>query len=97
MTMADITYNNCIHKELCDVYALFGVTDVPADDITPCKLFKSADVVEVVRGEWIRPTMINGRTFDIPHCSACGDVPCDTKNYCPECGAKMDAERKCEE
>lgn len=50
----------------------------------------AADVVEVVHGEWIRPTMINGRTFDIPHCSACGDVPCDTKNYCSNCGAKMD-------
>lgn len=57
----------------------------------------TADVVEVVHGEWIRPTMINGRTFDIPHCSVCGDVPCDTKNYCPDCGAKMDGERKCEE
>lgn len=45
---------------------------------------------KIVHGEWIKPTMINGRTFDIPHCSVCGDVPCDTKNYCPNCGAKMD-------
>ena len=49
----------------------------------------AADVVEVVYGEWVRPTIINGRTFDIPHCSVCDDVPCDTKNYCPNCGAKM--------
>lgn len=45
---------------------------------------------KIVYGEWIKPTIINGRTFDIPHCSVCGDVPCDTKNYCPNCGAKMD-------
>lgn len=50
----------------------------------------AADVVEVVHGSWIKPTMIDGRTFDIPHCSVCGEVPCDTKNYCPNCGAKMD-------
>lgn len=50
----------------------------------------AADVIEVVHGKWIKPTMIDGRIFDIPHCSACGEVPCDTKNYCPNCGAKMD-------
>lgn len=41
-------------------------------------------------GQWLRPTVIDGRSFDIPHCSVCSDVPCDTKNYCPNCGAKMD-------
>ena len=43
----------------------------------------------VVHGEWIRPTMINGVNFDIPHCSVCRTVPCDEGKYCPNCGAKM--------
>lgn len=64
------------------------------DCVEQLKSLPASDVVEVVHGEWIKPTMINGRTFDIPHCSACGDVPCDTKNYCPNCGAKMDGDKK---
>ena len=44
----------------------------------------------VVHGRWVRPTMINGVNFDIPHCSVCEKVPCDEGNYCPNCGAKMD-------
>ena len=36
-----LTCNDCIHKELCDVYVTMGVTDCPADDTTICKLFKN--------------------------------------------------------
>ena len=43
----------------------------------------------VRHGEWVRPTMINGVNFDIPHCSVCRTVPCDEGKYCPNCGAKM--------
>ena len=44
------TCNDCIHQYLCDIYANAGVTDVPADDITICEVFKNkADVVEVIR------------------------------------------------
>ena len=62
----------------------------------------SADVVEVVHGEWECPC------FDISdywRCSACGEewffeydpTEAETKvNYCPRCGAKMDGERRCE-
>lgn len=42
------------------------------------------------KGEWIRPTKINGRSFNIPHCSACEGVPCgvdENTRYCPYCGA----------
>lgn len=49
----------------------------------------TADVAEVRHGKWITPTKINGRTFDIPHCSVCGNVPCDKGKYCPNCGADM--------
>ena len=45
------------------------------------------------KGEWIRPTKINGRSFNIPHCSNCEEVPCgidEHTRYCPNCGAKME-------
>lgn len=51
------------------------------------------DAMPVAHGNWIVPTVIGGRAFNIPHCSVCNGVPCgvnkDTK-YCPNCGAKMD-------
>ena len=43
-------------------------------------------------GEWITPTSIGGRAFNIPHCSACNGVPCgvdENTKFCPNCGAKM--------
>lgn len=51
----------------------------------------TADVVEVVYGEWIR----QDETFTRFMCSECG-----TKNhnirwrYCPNCGAKMDEKKE---
>lgn len=52
------------------------------------------DAVEVV-WHWVKPTVIDGRAFNIPHCSVCNGVPCgvdEHTNYCPNCGAKMDGE-----
>lgn len=46
----------------------------------------------VRHGHWINPTVIDGRAFNIPHCSICNEVPCgvdEHTNYCPNCGAKM--------
>ena len=55
----------------------------------------TADVVEVKHGEWIRPTIIHGITIaGLLHCSVCGEVPCDEGKYCPNCGAKMDGEKR---
>ena len=59
-----------------------------------------ADVVEVRHGEWIEKD--DGWDGVLYTCSACG---CDwttidgtpfenNMRYCPECGAKMDGERK---
>ena len=45
-------------------------------------------------GRWIKPTKINGRNFSVPHCSACEGIPCgadENTHYCPNCGAKMEA------
>lgn len=52
--------------------------------------FPTADVVEVVHGEW-KPNNLNG--FKIYDCSNCG-IHMETKwNYCPHCGARMDGGR----
>lgn len=49
----------------------------------------TADVVEVKKGRWERPTRIGGMTVNLPHCSICGEVPCDEGKFCPNCGADM--------
>jgi len=52
----------------------------------------SREQVEKMRGEWIFPTVVNGRSFNIPHCSICGGVPCGTDEntkFCANCGAPM--------
>ena len=49
-------------------------------------------VEKVWRGEWITPTIIGGRAYNIPHCSACNGVPCGTDEhtrFCAHCGAPM--------
>jgi len=53
------------------------------------------DAVEVVHGRWISPTKINGRSFNIFHCSVCNGVPpgvSEHTKYCSHCGAKMDGD-----
>ena len=50
---------------------------------------------KVWRGEWITPTIIGGRAYNIPHCSACNGVPCGTDEhtrFCAHCGAPMTGE-----
>ena len=59
------TCRECIHQELCDNYSRMGVTDVPADDITICELFKSkSDYVKRERGEWVS---VKDRLPEIPN------------------------------
>lgn len=68
------------------------------DCVEQLKSLPSADVVEVVHGEWLRDT---DWKYDY-HCSVCNDsaIKDDYGNYdvltdyCPYCGAKMDAERR---
>ena len=51
----------------------------------------TADVVEVVHGEWIaKGTMIRTPFARNYHCSVCGHEPIEIKNFCPNCGAKME-------
>lgn len=50
------------------------------------------DAVSVVHGEWIdRSDGIEGAWN---YCSVCGEQAIDLYDFCPNCGAKMDGERK---
>ena len=69
-------------------FQVWGVGDVG-------RLITKMPTVERPRGEWIKPTVINGKAFSICHCSACGGVPCgvdENTKFCPNCGADMRGE-----
>lgn len=61
------------------------------------ELLPAADVVEVRHGKWTLIGYGNGRPLRWK-CSACGyetfDAVNGDTNFCPNCGAKMDGERK---
>jgi hypothetical protein len=58
----------------------------------------TADVVEVVHGEW--EIVDSDLDWVDGKCSACGYTDCFYESgfykYCPDCGAKMDGERRSE-
>ena len=65
------------------------------------KAAPAADVVEVVHGEWLdngdRDSNGVPKPFAIS-CSICGSsAGASWMKYCPNCGAKMDTERRCED
>lgn len=51
----------------------------------------SADVAPVVHGKWLCAETDDEQFF---LCSVCNDKEYWESNYCPECGAKMDAEQE---
>ena len=60
--------------------------------LTALRSVSREQVEKVWRGEWIIPTVIGGRAYRIPHCSACSGVPCGTDEntkFCAHCGAPM--------
>lgn len=55
----------------------------------------SADVVEVVHGEWEKRTFIIFDSEKVGYrCSECNTTWDTQTPYCPNCGAKMDGERE---
>lgn len=51
----------------------------------------TVDAMEVVHGRWIlkeHPAPYGG--YHLFHCSECDEPNAREKNYCPNCGAKMD-------
>jgi hypothetical protein len=66
-------------------------------DVGAIEALPSADVVKVVHGKWIDEDPAFAEYF--ANCSVCGyeiDVHNERGyfNFCPNCGAKMDGERK---
>lgn len=97
--MSDLISREALGNKLSTLYEYYLKTRylTPDGAVWDCiKLLCDAptvDAVEVVHGRWIKPTVIDGRAFNIPHCSICNGVPCgvdEHTNYCPNCGAKMD-------
>jgi NADH pyrophosphatase NudC (nudix superfamily) len=69
-------------KELCVLK--------PAIDQMP-----TLDAVEVVHGRWVmKETMIKSPFAKNAYCSVCLEETSYAHNFCPNCGAKMDGERK---
>ena len=55
----------------------------------------TVDAAEVVHGRWVmKETMIRSPFAKNYYCSECKEETKCTSNYCPNCGAKMDGERK---
>ena len=84
-----MTCKDCIHEDVCEKLCPRGLLPYQSDKYPAelfCKYFKNkADVVEVKHGEWL----LDGR------CSECLANPLTThKSYCPNCGTKMDGERR---
>lgn len=83
------TCNDCIHQELCNIYANAGVTDVPADDITICEVFKNkADVVEVIRCKNCK-CYEHERSSNQHFCNRYGGYV-DENDYCSRCERRSD-------
>lgn len=48
----------------------------------------TVDAVPIRHGRWIK--LRESPEWDQKRCSVCGDISCCQRNYCPNCGAKMD-------
>jgi hypothetical protein len=70
----------------CIYYDILCKDTLQDNELELCDSFKNkADFVEVKHGYWL----LDGR------CSECLANPLTThKSYCPNCGAKMDGERR---
>jgi formylmethanofuran dehydrogenase subunit E len=98
----DITYAKAFDKETGEVKELFAEGNYELKKaIDRIKELPSVDTVEVRRGRW--EVIFYDNIPKIAKCSECGEALFFTKedypirhisNYCPNCGAKMDAERR---
>ena len=56
------------------------------------KSIPTADVVEQKHGKWIyNPKDAIEMMFTLPECSVCRHESSDAKNFCTNCGARMNA------
>lgn len=96
-----MTCNECIHQKLCDMYADFGVTDVPKDDITPCELFMDKSALEKQIPKKPIPHKVDVEKIKIGnanwckgttiyYCPNCNDFISKSYTYCHKCGQALD-------
>ena len=99
-----LTCKDCLHNDACtDMLEALGFK-VAGDGYLAderCKTFKNKNnYAEVVRGRWIAGGECNHVPYRIKHpekwviykCSVCGySNGRKQSNYCPNCGAKVDA------
>ena len=64
----------------------------PESVIKVIKSIPAVNAAPVVHGRWI--DIPDKPEWDQKMCSICGDYFCCQGNYCPNCGAKMDDERR---
>ena len=77
-----------------DVYKLFDKNGMARIHVGDIDTIPRVDAVEVVHGHWYwKPSGEKQWTLT---CSVCEsqDGTSESYNYCPNCGAKMDGERK---
>ena len=77
-----------VEEKACDDYYLGGICDA----IDEIKDTAAVDAVPVVHVQWV--DIPNYPQWDQKMCSACGNYFCCQNSYCPNCGAKMDGERR---
>lgn len=85
-------------KDAIDAAAGWGDRGLPLAILEDIKTIPAADVAEVRHGEW----MWDGGVDMHYYCSLChhnaygntGEIIDGEYKYCPNCGAKMDGERK---
>lgn len=77
---------NLVEGAAGEADALYKATDI----YNVIKSVPTADVVEVVRGRWIKRQFADEPTAFCYRCSECHLTYEVDTNYCPNCGAKMD-------
>ena len=88
----------CYHNYVCEQYNENRDLTRTKCDYKNSHFVDSTDVIQVRHGQWAYyDTYIDGIT--IFRCTCCGDLQSGRdgwgwkKNYCPNCGAKMDSDR----
>lgn len=102
--MSDLISRQTAIEELREAYWNKVIQSAIVDAVTDWAIRKikglpTIDAVPVKHGAWVDVMNEEWCTFDECKCSECGVVEYFNKgwkkyNYCPNCGAKMDGERK---
>ena len=95
---------NALLYEYCQANGCNEVIDEVCPNCFTAGLIADAptvDAVEVVHGRWIETLVPDGYVQKASRlrkqCSVCGWTNACRYNYCPNCGAKMDGERRVNE